>query len=797
MDLHLSIHTNPSNGLLENCLQEQKTAISCTYIPNKDFNGTDVITVITVDGDIQSPPSKITIKVNSVFDAPEAVEQNSIELPAGTSRIFNITSANTIEKEELFYEVVSGPKKGVLSKCFESNDILSCTYTPEIYYVGEDAFTIRAVGKSSGLASASMEVLIRVTDFLVPIGRNESLIIPEDQEKEFTYTVNSLPNSKNLKVSIKSGPVNGKLENCQNTSLNTQKCTYRPDPNYVGSDAVIFEVSDGTFKASNTSRLNITVTSVLDAPVLGAQNAINVLQGQTAKFNINRATTAEKELIEYVIQTSPSKGVLSGCLSTLNAQSVSCSYQATVTGSDSFSIIARGVTSRLASAAMNINVNIAIPQPRDMMFSTITEERSLKERPKIDLLLVVDDSRSMAKYQESLAPKVGAMISSLKGTNTDIQVITTSLFDTMGMGPAQSSIYRKSATNTNGLFSYTLDVNQNHAKKFSIKAVQTDLTTVSSEIETYIRSLGIMGNPSERPALTSQLVLDSPLFAQAKFGAVIFLGDESDDTTNSFGLFVNETERALNKALYQEYTGFVNGSETIQSLCVAGQISPYPAYRYSPRTLNFSLSYSNPTSTLSKTYVCKKDIPDELCSNKEICTNAQVEFLNKDISLAGHVSCKTNLTSPITSIMPTLPNSFSCTDFLRDHGTGSTCKVESWEYKTLPIYDVSGISYNLKNKPQDYVNYLKTKFGENNYFFSAIVSTTLTSKEACNYLNRNGAWYICVASLIPTERKHLLSILDADYTPAMDKIKDFVILKTINSFNFSLLLGESIQSILG
>lgn len=165
VDLSVNIVKQPSNGTLTQCQQIPKTEISCTYIPNENFNGLDSITVQSKDGDILSTKTAlINIEVTPIDDAPIAYNGST----SGKENLviaFSVPLAKDPDSSanQLNYNIVAQPTNGQLSDCFSSQGTRSCKYTANYGFRGIDKFTY-SVQDNHSLVSNTADFEILVTD---------------------------------------------------------------------------------------------------------------------------------------------------------------------------------------------------------------------------------------------------------------------------------------------------------------------------------------------------------------------------------------------------------------------------------------------------------------------------------------------------------------------------------------------------------------------------------------------------------------------------------------------------------
>lgn len=136
----------------------------------------------------------------------------------------------------------------------------SFTYTPNPNYNGPDSFTYRANDGTTDSNIATVSITINpVND--PPVASDQSKTTDEDIAFNGVLTATDV-DSGSLTFSIVANPAHGTL-----TSFNASNgaYTYRPGPNYNGSDTFTFRAYDGSLY-SNVATVSITINPVNDAP---------------------------------------------------------------------------------------------------------------------------------------------------------------------------------------------------------------------------------------------------------------------------------------------------------------------------------------------------------------------------------------------------------------------------------------------------------------------------------------------------------------------------------------------------
>ncbi len=133
-----------------------------------------------------------------------------------------------------------------------------------------------------------------------PTANAQSVTTNEDTTATITLT-GSDPEGSTLTYTVVSGPAHGTL------SGTAPNLTYVPATNYFGTDAFTFKVNDGTVD-SGTATVSITVTSVNDAPVLGAVTDRTITEG-TALSITNTVTDVDSTGFTYSLGTNAPSGM--------------------------------------------------------------------------------------------------------------------------------------------------------------------------------------------------------------------------------------------------------------------------------------------------------------------------------------------------------------------------------------------------------------------------------------------------------------------------------------------------------
>jgi hypothetical protein len=217
-----SYYGGPQNGTLS------YTNLNVTYRPNTNFFGTDTIRYVLTDGQATSAPATIVVTVQSVNDAPMAMDQSSIIQPNQPRPI--TLQAMDVDSSPVGFSVASSPAHGSLS-----GTAPNLLYTPAANYVGPDSFTFRA--NDGSLQSPLATVQLMVSNAL-PQPRSLTNTIPQNVARYVPLEATDL-NGDVLTYTVMSQPGNGSLAGTP------PMVRYTPNAGFVGTDTFTFRANDG------------------------------------------------------------------------------------------------------------------------------------------------------------------------------------------------------------------------------------------------------------------------------------------------------------------------------------------------------------------------------------------------------------------------------------------------------------------------------------------------------------------------------------------------------------------------
>ena len=226
-----------------------------TYVPNANFNGTDVITYTISDSKGGTSTATITVTVAPVNDPPVAVNDT-----AATNEDTPVTVAVLANDTDLDGDPLSVVAATAANGTVVINPDGTVTYTPKANFFGVDTITYTISDGQGGTSTATVTVTVApVND--VPVAANDTAATPEDAPVKIPVLGNDTDaDGDPLVVTAASAPNGTVVINPDGT------ITYTPRANFNGTDTITYTISDGK-GGTSTATVTVTVTPVNDAPV--------------------------------------------------------------------------------------------------------------------------------------------------------------------------------------------------------------------------------------------------------------------------------------------------------------------------------------------------------------------------------------------------------------------------------------------------------------------------------------------------------------------------------------------------
>lgn len=371
VDLTWVLVTPPKYGELSDC-DKQKLSLTCTYTPNKDFNGDDKMVLKNKDGDfISSESSEIVIRVTAVPDAPKAAEDLSKSVPENTVIEFYLNEATDVDSKDLSYEIINENLQGGELECDPQTRL--CAFIGAQDFFGTVSFDYIAIDDSDLETEQATKVDIRVMDY-PQAGADQNINVMINMQRQFNVNLGSDGDSQNLSYELGQSPSNGSLFNCFEKSGDQLSCEYRPNLGFEGMDSFTYYVVDEDgLKSKAPGIINLDVRRPNSPPMVGANQNLETDEETALTFDVSRASDADhRDLtseapLSYHLSTMPQNGTLS-CF-TMGMMDRKCTYTPNAgfyDQTDSFTYYVKDEmdANSLMMATVNIKVNYVNRPPR-------------------------------------------------------------------------------------------------------------------------------------------------------------------------------------------------------------------------------------------------------------------------------------------------------------------------------------------------------------------------------------------------------------------------------------------------
>ncbi len=327
--------TQPINGIAFNMPDR------VIYFPPLHFNGVVTFTYTADDGHGGFSTAWVTVTVSAVNDPPVAVNDNAVTDEDTPITIDVLANDIDPDGDTLTVTGVTQPAHGVVIN--HGSDV---TYTPNPDYHGPDSFAY-TISDGSGTDVGFVEITVRsVND--VPVAVDDTATTTQDTP----VTVNVLANDSDvdgepLTIASLVQPANGVAAVNPDWTI-----TYTPTTGFVGTDELLYTVSDGN-GGTAMARLTITVVAV-NTPPLAVDDLVVVDETDTPVTILVLANDADVDgdpLVVYDV------GVAGNGTATHNGSHVTYTPFSGWAGTDVFTYTVSDGNGGFDSAWVTVTVN--------------------------------------------------------------------------------------------------------------------------------------------------------------------------------------------------------------------------------------------------------------------------------------------------------------------------------------------------------------------------------------------------------------------------------------------------------
>ena len=386
-----------------------------TYVPTKDFNGTDSFVFTATDASKLTGTATITIYVAQVNDAPvtqnDAVgtnEDKAVVIPVldNDSDVDKDTSLNADPSAEVLSVLVNqdgltGPSHGAVT-----TNGTTVTYTPNTNYNGTDTFEYYCNDGDVKVKGSVTVTISQVNDN--PVAVADTVATDEDHA---TVAVDVLANDTDVDTD---GALNlGKLHLRDTFTISaasvtdkdhgkvdivSNKLVFTPATDWFGVEVVNYTISDGNEGSANGT-LTVTVNSVNDLPYLTMAPGYMYLTEDGAdgnsQFYVNDVETATS-LLSVTVKSSSNPTLVDTTDITIvhtggGGRSVIVNPKNDQNGSTLVTLTLEDADGGKTDITMEVHVAAGNDKPiADTVSYDINEDAGLQTRLKADLTSDVD-----------------------------------------------------------------------------------------------------------------------------------------------------------------------------------------------------------------------------------------------------------------------------------------------------------------------------------------------------------------------------------------------------------------------
>lgn len=273
-----------------------------TYTPSLNFNGTASVTYVVNDNSgLTSNSATISVTVNSINDAPVAVNDNfsvNEDTPITFSVTVNDTDVDgTIDASTVDLDLVAAGIQNSLTNSFgvwtvDVNGNL--TFTPALNFNGTATVTY-IVKDNQGMFSNTATVTVSVDPVNdAPIAVNDNVATSKNIAASFNVTTNDTDIDGTIDVSTVD--LDQTISGIQNSFTDatgtwtvdaTGKVTLTTILDFTGTATISYTVNDNNGLISNTATLTVLVNAINAAPVAANDN---IITNENVAVNINVLT---------------------------------------------------------------------------------------------------------------------------------------------------------------------------------------------------------------------------------------------------------------------------------------------------------------------------------------------------------------------------------------------------------------------------------------------------------------------------------------------------------------------------
>jgi hypothetical protein len=332
------------------------------YAPAANFAGIDSFTYTVSDGNGGTATASVTVTVSAVDDVPIAADDLATGPEDAVLVVDVVANDRDPDGTAVHVQSVTQPAHGSVTVLTDGAAAGSIRYTPAADFAGTDRFTYTAADGAGESAPATVTVSITALNDQ-PTASDDSGSTTEDTSVSIQAVANDAdPDGDALTVTGVGAPAHG------TAAANAGQVAYTPAANFAGTDSFTYTVSDGN-GASATATINVTVSSVDDAPVAADDTATTPEDTAVVIQAVANDTDADGDALTVTSVGAPAHGTAVAA-----AGSVRYTPAANFAGTDTFTYVVTDGNGGSATATITVTVDAVNDAPTAVDDSGTTAE---------------------------------------------------------------------------------------------------------------------------------------------------------------------------------------------------------------------------------------------------------------------------------------------------------------------------------------------------------------------------------------------------------------------------------------
>ncbi|MEO5330577.1 MAG: tandem-95 repeat protein [Magnetococcus sp. YQC-5] len=267
-----------------------------TYTPNANQSGTDSFDFRVSDGVKWSPLASVVVNITPVNDAPTATPR-SLETLRDTP-VTGLLVGSDLENNPLSFSLVRPAAHGSVS--LQSSSTGQFIYVPDAGFSGSDSFSYLVSDGSLDSAAQTVSITVLAALNSAPVGV-AGITLAVVEEGVASGQVRAMDQDDDLlSYRISTKPAKGTVT-ILDAGLGLFE--YRPYLNATGNDSFYFVANDGRLD-SNSTRVDVSITPVNDAPVISGSATATVTAGSLYSFTPT-ARDPDGDRLSYTVDHLP------------------------------------------------------------------------------------------------------------------------------------------------------------------------------------------------------------------------------------------------------------------------------------------------------------------------------------------------------------------------------------------------------------------------------------------------------------------------------------------------------------